>query len=283
VARLQEAREALGQRLRELRLQRGLSGTALAESLGWAQSKVSKIETGRQTPTESDIRAWTQATESKAAAVELIARLQTLESMYAEWRRQLGAGTSSRQRASIELESRATVIRAFESTVIPGLLQTPDYARHRLAQSVRRHQILDDVDEGVRVRMQRQEVLYRPGKRFHFVVTEAALWYRLCPPEVMVGQLDRLVAMSAMSTLRLGVISFDTELPESPKHGFWIFDDQMVLVETIAAELTLKQPQEIALYTQVFERLASVASYGTDARRIVIAVLEDLSGAPRAV
>ncbi len=197
--------------------------------------------------------------------------------MYAEWRRQLGAGTSARQRTSIQLEGRATFIRAFESTVIPGLLQTPDYARHRLAESVKRHGVIDDVDEGVRVRMQRQEVLYQPGKRFHFVLTEAALRYRLCPPEVMVGQLDRLIAMSAMSAIRVGVIGFDAELPESPKHGFWIFDDRMVLVETIAAELTLKQPQEIALYTQVFERLASVASYGSDARRIVTGVLDDLS------
>ncbi len=277
MARLQEAREALGQRLRELRVQRELSGTALAESLGWAQSKVSKIETGRQTPTESDIRAWTQATRSEAAAAELVARLQTLESMYAEWRRQLGAGTSSRQRASIELEHRSVVIRAFESTVIPGLLQTPDYARHRLAESVKRHGVVDDVDEGVRVRMQRQEVLYQPGKRFHFVLTEAALRYRLCPREVMIGQLDRLVALSAMSTLRVGIIGFDAELPESPKHGFWIFDDRMVLVETIAAELTLKQPQEIALYARVFERLASVASYGSDARGIVTRVLDELS------
>lgn len=277
MARLQEAREALGQRLRELRVQRGLSGTALAGSLGWAQSKVSKIETGRQTPSERDIRAWTQVTSSEYAAAELIARLQTLDSMYAEWRRQLAAGTSSRQRASIELEGRATVIRAFESTVIPGLLQTPDYARHRLAESVKRHGVVDDVDEGVRVRMQRQQILYRPDKRFHFVLTEAALRYRLCPPQVMIGQLDRLVAMSAMSTLRVGVIGFDTDLPESPKHGFWIFDDRMVLVETIAAELTLKQPQEIALYTQVFERLASVARYGSDARRIVTRVLDELS------
>jgi hypothetical protein len=125
--------------------------------------------------------------------------------------------------------------------------------------------------------MQRQEVLYQPGKRFHFVLTEAALRYRLCPREVMIGQLDRLVALSAMSTVRVGIIAFDTELPESPKHGFWIFDDRMVLVETIAAELTLKQPQEIALYTRVFERLASVASYGSDARGIVTRVLDELS------
>jgi ribosome-binding protein aMBF1 (putative translation factor) len=57
-----EARDALGKRLRELRQRAGLTGTQLAESLSWPQSKVSKLETARQTPNEDDIRAWAQAT-----------------------------------------------------------------------------------------------------------------------------------------------------------------------------------------------------------------------------
>lgn len=274
--RLQEAREDLGRQLRELRQHAGFTGTALAELLGWPQSKVSKLETGRQTPTAADIRAWTRAVGNEPAAAPLLARLEVLETMYAEWRRQLGAGTSARQRSSIALEAKSKHIRAFETTVIPGLLQTPDYARHRLAQSVSRHGVFDDVDEGVKVRMQRQEVLYRPGKRLHFVMTEAVLRYRLCPPEVMAGQLDRLVALCSMSTIHVGVIGFGVELNESPKHGFWIFDDQRVLVETIGAELTLTQPQEIALYGQVFDRLAASASYGTQARRLITQALQDL-------
>ncbi|WP_283137232.1 helix-turn-helix domain-containing protein [Rhizohabitans arisaemae] len=276
--RVQEAREALGRQLRELRRNAGLTGTALAKLLGWPQSKVSKIENGRQTPTEADIRTWAVATGGEDAATPLLARLETLESMYAEWRRRLGGGTAVRQRASIALEAGATRIRAFETTVIPGLLQTPDYARYRLSQSVKRHGVVDDVDEGVRVRMQRQEVLYRPGKRFHFVMTEAALRYRLCPVEVMFGQLDRLIALCAMSTIRVGIVGFGAELPDSPKHGFWIFDDQMVLVETIGAELTLKEPREIGLYAQVFDRLASVADYGSEARRLLTRVIDELPG-----
>ncbi|MFI6499193.1 helix-turn-helix domain-containing protein [Nonomuraea typhae] len=274
--RLREAREALGLQLRELRQDAGMTGTALAERLGWPQSKVSKLETGRQTPTAADIRAWTHGVGHDAATPALLARLDVLETMYAEWRRRLGAGTSARQRASISLEARATHIRAFETTVVPGLLQTPDYARHRLAQSIARHGLRDDVDEGVRVRMQRQEVLYRPDKRLHFVLTESVLRYRLCPAEVMAGQLDRLIALCSMSTIRVGVIAFETELTESPKHGFWIFDEERVLVETVAAELTLTQPQEIALYRQVFDRLASTASYGADARRVITRTLDDL-------
>ncbi|MCA1672296.1 MAG: DUF5753 domain-containing protein, partial [Actinobacteria bacterium] len=52
------------------------------------------------------------------------------------------------------------------------------------------------MDDAVAARMQRQQVLYRTGKRFHFLIAESALRTRLCPPEVMIGQLDRLVALS---------------------------------------------------------------------------------------
>lgn len=246
--RVQESREALGRHLRELRQRAGLTGTGLAGVLGWPQSKVSKIETGRQTPTEADIHVWARATGDELAIAPLVARLHTLETMYAEWSRRLGSGTSERQRVSVSMEAEAKHVRVFETTVVPGLLQTPDYARCRLAQSVKRHGVVDDIDEGVRVRMQRQEVLYRTGKRFHFVMTEAVRRYRLCPIEVMAGQLDRLVALCAMNTIHVGVLGFEVELPDSPKHGFWVFDDRMVLVETVGAELTLKQPQEIALY-----------------------------------
>ena len=75
---------------------------------------------------------------------------------------------------------------------MPGLLQTPEYARYRLSESLEEIGAADDVDEAVGARMQRQQVLYRPGKRFNFVITEAVLRYRLCPPEALAGQLDRL-------------------------------------------------------------------------------------------
>src|SRR6266498_5415335 len=94
--------------------------------------------------------------------------------------------------------------------VVPGLLQTAEYARARFAQGVRLHKVPDDVDEAVRLRVQRQEILYRPDKRFHFVLTEAALRNRLCPVDVMLAQLDRLVALSALRNVRLGIIPFAT-------------------------------------------------------------------------
>ena len=112
-------------------------------------------------------------------------------------------------------------------------------------------------------------MLYRPDKRFHFVLTEATLRYRLCAPEVMLGQLDRLISFAALPNVRLGIVGFDTAYVVAPTHGFWLLDDDRVMVETFSAELNLAQPQEIDLYAGIFDQMAAVASYGRAARAIV--------------
>jgi transcriptional regulator with XRE-family HTH domain len=272
-----EARRALGARLRELRTQAGVTGKQLAESLAWPPSKVSKLENGRQSPTDDDIHAWTRTTGSEHEADALLASLHTLELQHAEWRRQLQTGVRAHQVELAELDERTQLFRAFEPTVVPGLLQTAEYARARLAEGIRLFQVPNDIDAAVRARMQRQEMLYRPDKRFHFVLTEAALRFRLCPVDVLLAQLDRLVSLSALRNVRLGIIGFETRPIVAPWHGFWLLDSDRVMVETYSAELNLAQPQEIALYANVFEQLAAVASYGGEARAILTRVIDDLA------
>jgi transcriptional regulator with XRE-family HTH domain len=272
-----EARNALGKRLRELRQAAGFSGRQLAESLSWPPSKVSKLENGRQTPTDDDIRGWTRATGAEGETGALLASLHTLEVQHAEWQRILRTGLKPRQQQLIEWDQKTRLFRAFEATVIPGLLQTGEYARSRFAESIRRLKLPNDINEAVAARVQRQEILYRPDKRFHFVLTEAALRLRLCPSEVMLGQLDRLISLSSLPNVRLGIISFETQYTTSPWHGFWLYDNERVLVETFSAALDLRQPQEIELYGNAFEQLAAAASYGRSARAIVNRVIDDLA------
>jgi len=272
-----EARNALGKRLRELRTSAALSGRQLAESLSWPPSKVSKLENGRQTPTDDDIRGWTGATGSEAEAEALLATLHTLEVQHAEWQRILRTGLKPRQQELIEWDERTRLFRAFEATVIPGLLQTAEYARSRFAEAIRRLKLPNDINEAVAARVQRQEILYRPDKRFHFVLTEDALRFRLCPPEVMLGQLDRLISLSQLPNVRLGIIGFATQYDTSPWHGFWLYDTERVLIETFSAALDLRQPQEIDLYASAFDELAAVASYGRSARAIINRAIDDLA------
>lgn len=258
-------------------MQAGLTGQQLAESLSWPPSKISKLENGRQTPTEDDIRSWTAETHAEAEAEALLASLHTLELQHAEWTRQLRGGLRPIQNIGIEEEQRVRLFRVFATGVVPGLLQTAEYARAGFEEVSRLFEAATDIDEAVRLRMQRQEILYRQDKRFHFVLTEAAMRYRRCPVEVMLAQLDRLVSLSALRNVRLGIIDFKTRYPIGPWHGFWLRDNDRVLVETYSAELNLAQPQEIELYGRVFDQLAAVASYGSAARAIIVKVMDDLA------
>lgn len=274
---VRQAREALGARLRELRQAAGLNGKQLAEAAGWQATKISKIEHGKQTPSEADLRIWARICDAETHLPSLIAQLRSLELAYAEWRRQLRAGTVMRQRRIGELEAQAQLLRWFEPSTVPGLLQTPEYARSILSQVIEVHGVPADLDEGVRARMDRQAVLYRPGHRFHFILTEAAIRYRGCPVEVLMGQIERLIASATLPSVALGVIPFTALLRKSPVHAFVIYDQALVTVETFAAELSLIQPEEIALYGKIFDLMHRSAVYGRQARTILTRVLDELA------
>jgi transcriptional regulator with XRE-family HTH domain len=280
---IQQAREALGTHLRALRREAGLNGKELATRLSWMASKVSKLELGQQTPTVADLTAWAEAVSRSEAAEALVGELAALDSFYREYRQRLRSGMTARQREALDIETKAQRFRVFNTHYVPGVLQTPDYARAMLGKGARLHGAPDDVDEAVAIRMRRQELLYRPGKSFHLVVTEAVLRSGAAASnEVMTAQLDRLVAATALGpNVKFGVVGFEVEWPVFLDHGFWIIDDDLVIVETLAAELRLTRTEEIQTYARVFNQLAAIASYGADARGVITQALIDRSGQSR--
>ncbi|MBC3989319.1 helix-turn-helix transcriptional regulator [Streptomyces sp. AC563] len=265
----QAARVALGARLKELRVEGGLSGKRLAHLTGWQPSKVSRLEHGKQTPKLDDLRAWTEAVGMPAALGELEARLRSLETHYASWRRQLAAGTRARQEAWQATEAAALTVCNFESAVIPGLLQTADYARHMFIRTTELHHTVADIEDGVNARMRRQQALYETGRQFRFLIWEPALRMLFCPPSVMAGQLDRLTGVIGLASAELGIVPLGVDLPVVPTHGFWLYDDRLVMVETIGAELRLVDSAEVELYSRVWDRLSGAALFGQDARRVI--------------
>jgi uncharacterized protein DUF5753 len=254
-----------------------ITGRALAESLSWPASKVSKLENGRQTPTGEDIRGWTRITDSESETEALLASLHTLETQHAEWQRQFRGGLRPHQHELAEIDAKTRTFRVFEPATIPGLLQTAEYARARFAEGVVLFDMPNDIDYAVRTRMQRQELLYRRDKRFYFVLTEAALRYRRSSLDVQLAQLDRLMTLSALPNVKLGIIPFETQYVVGPWHAFWLRDQDRVTIETFSAELNLAQPQEIELYASIFEQMAAVASYGRSARAIITRVIDALA------
>lgn len=272
--------EEYGAALRALReaVQPRLSGTALAARLGWPQSKVSRIETGRQLPTTSDVTAWCQAVDADPTTRDrLLADLADVAEQYASLRQQLRHGLPAKQQAWAELERTSARIRVFEPVIVPGLLQTPDYARHRLGEATRRSGASDaDVATAVLDRMRRQDILYTGGgPLIQMLITEATLRYRLAPPEVMRGQLDRLHTATGLDTVQLRVIPFDRLLPTAPLHGFWIFDDRLVQAEHYTDELVLRSTEQIEAYQAIFDELWDFGLAGPPAAALITRAIND--------
>ncbi|MFP3987102.1 Scr1 family TA system antitoxin-like transcriptional regulator [Streptomyces sp. E11-3] len=278
----QQAREALGVSLRELRFSAPggrLTGTQLAQRLGagWTKSKISKVENGKQTLEPEELQQWTNATGQPEAYDGLLAQLRGFNSHIRSWRRQLAAGHRPVQQAIAAEYERSAVVHGFESVTVPGILQTADYARSIFTRYAELQRSRRDTEDAVRARLRRQEMLYDSGKRFKILVGETALRSLICSPSALAAQLDRLAGIIGIDTVQLGVIPFSASLKIPPVGGFWIHDERLVTVETWHAELWIDDAASIATYLRTWNTLRESAVYGADAQNVINAARRALS------
>ncbi|MEU1507564.1 helix-turn-helix transcriptional regulator [Kitasatospora sp. NPDC005748] len=274
---IQQAKHALGQRLRDIRRDSGLSARALAIAAGWHESKCSKIQSGRVTPTESDLRAWTAICGVPDQAADLIATTRNIEGMYVEWRRLERAGLKRTQESVRPLFERTQRFRMYQSWVVPGLLQTAAYTHAVLSTIVSLRGTPDDVDAAVTVRMERQKVLHTGDHRFAVLIEEWVLRTVIGTPDILVGQLGHLITVGSLPSVSLGVIPLgSTRNAGWPVESFTVYDDTQVNVELVSAHLTITQPAEISEYGQAFSDLARIAVYGADARSLIAGAINAL-------
>jgi transcriptional regulator with XRE-family HTH domain len=268
--------DGLADRLRALRVQAGLQAKDLAEAVGWYASKVSRIETGQQMPSPDDIRTWARACGADADTTESL--LKILEEARAErtaWKRRMRRGQEAVQLDYNRLTAESTVIRYFETAWVPGFLQTVPYARAVFLEMVSLHDLdVKDIDAAVATRMQRQQLLYDPNKRFELLIAEPVLRWLLVPADVMRGQLDRLQTIIGAPNVRFGIIPMGVPLTTTPQHAFQMYDD-LVIVEGFLGE-QVHRGEDAAKYTQIMDRLWENAVTGDQARELLIAAARAL-------
>jgi len=265
----------LARRLRELREAADITGSALATKLDWQQSKVSKIENGRQIPSEEDVRAY--VTEVGGGS-DVIQELLDLQSQATAINRSWKQGHESVQRSYDELVRGGSVIRNLEVSTIPGLLQTREYAYYQKMQAVRLN-ISGFSEAQVETALDRlagrQEVLRDGGKRFEFIIAESSLRLRYCPVDMMVAQLGHLLAFTyPRPNLWFGIIPFGVELQLVPQNRFIAVDDE-VLIEDFAAE-THYRHDKAAVHLRAWDLAAAEAVSGEEARRLIVAAMRAL-------
>jgi transcriptional regulator with XRE-family HTH domain len=278
---VQEALQALGARLRGFRKDAGFaSGRAFARATSWQESKVSRIENGKQRPSEDDIRVWCETTGQGDQLGDLVAIVRHVDELWLEWRRQLQTGVEKRQRQAIPVYAKTKVFRIWHPTLIWGTLQTADYAAEVFQQGVSYYEIPNDTEAAVAKRLERQQYLYQGERIFNVLLGEQALYTNFGGPEVMKGQLDRLLAVMRLPRLSLGIVPKSAPTLIWPGNAFSMFDSRLVLVETYSAEFSVSQPREIELYTKAFALLKQSAVYGTAVRDLISTAIQHYDQIP---
>ncbi|MGH8910211.1 MAG: DUF5753 domain-containing protein [Egibacteraceae bacterium] len=275
------ARRRLAKRLRDLRLLARLSGEQLGTLCGWAQTKTSRIETGVTVPQIADIGAWLRAVDAAPEVQdELLDLADAALTSASSWQHQHRHGLGRNQQRIAGLEAAASVIRSFQVDIIPGILQTAAYARAVMSFGNPSGQV--DLAEAVKARMDRQAILFDTSKRFELLIWEPALRWQPGPPELLLGQLDRVLSLLDLPNVEVGIIPLDKPASTLLYHGFVILgepsvdDDVYVLVETIADELRISAADKVGLYLERFDRLREAAVFGDDARPVLHRITKEL-------
>lgn len=271
-------REQYAARLKSIRQRAGFTSRELATACSWHEAKISRIEHVKQVPTREDVQAWATVCGAEEELPDLLAMLESTDGMWVEWADINRAGGIARHmEKSRRLEARTRLFRVFEVGIIPGLLQTPQYARELLTLLARWKGLpTSDVEAAVAARLTRQRAL-ASGARFAIVLEQMALRARVGEVETMIAQLAHLLAVAARQNVSLGIIPDDIRRTMWAQPGFWVFDDSRVVIETPSAELTITQPSEVAIYTRMFATLAEMAVTGAAARELIFKEISALS------
>ncbi|MEW2618659.1 helix-turn-helix transcriptional regulator [Streptomyces sp. NPDC048106] len=262
----------LGSALRALRQASGREAKAVARSAAMSSSKLSKIENGSVMPSVVDVeQLLTALGVSEDVKTEYMSVARAVATEATAWRLYRRLGYHRKQQQIQAIESRTNLLRLFQPSLVPGLLQTPEYVQAVLG---RKHLTEDQLTRAVGARLARQRILYEPGRRLRFIVTEPVLRWRIVPPLVMAGQLDKLISVSRIPGIDLMIVPLSVRQTEFPGHSFSIKDDRMVTVETVHAELSVTDPRDVALYIEKFDSFAEVAISG-DSMRAMVAGIRD--------
>ncbi|MFF0225232.1 helix-turn-helix domain-containing protein [Streptomyces sp. NPDC004629] len=257
-------RRKLGAELRALRTGVGLTSGEAARLVGWHQSKVSRVETGASGVKPTDVRLLLDAYDVRDAQLRelllVLAGSEDVGDRHRWWHAYRGVLPPT-YRDFISLESQASGMRTLETSVVPGLLQTPEYARAVTRAAV---DALDEdrLDALVAVRLARQDVLRsQPPLELSAVLDEAVLRREVGGPGVMARQLERLIEAARLPQVRLQVLPFTAGAHIGITGPFVIFsfrntsDLDVVVLDQLTSSLYLERKEDLQAYTEAFNTL----------------------------
>jgi transcriptional regulator with XRE-family HTH domain len=256
-------RRKLGAELRALRTGAGLTSGEAARLVGWHQSKVSRIETGASGVKPADVRLLLDAYSVADSQLRelLLVLAGSGDGRRDNWWHAYRGVLPPAYRDFISLESQASAMRTLETSVVPGLLQTPEYAR-AVTRAVVDGPDDERLDALVEVRLARQDVLRsQPPLELRAVLDEAVLRREVGGPGVMERQLMRLVEAARLPQVRLQVLPFAAGEHIGITGPFVIFsfsstsDLDVVVLDHLTSSLYLERKEDLQAYSEAFNAL----------------------------
>jgi transcriptional regulator with XRE-family HTH domain len=255
-----------GAELRRARNEVGLSQEQLGQRIGYSAALVGKVETGDRAPTQDLARRCDEALDAKG----LLARVYDLA-------RRWDGGYPSWFAGWIDRERQATSLCWWEPLLVPGLLQTADYARAILA--VEPHASEDELEEIVRARIERQAILDRPDPpSLWVIVDESVLYRRIGTGKIIYDQLSRMVALARQPRITIQVVPNDVGAHVGLLGAFAIATGNgadTVYMESPDKGHTTELPSVAAKLTETFNILRGEALSPAASRELVMKVAEE--------
>jgi transcriptional regulator with XRE-family HTH domain len=254
-------RRELGAMLRAHRLELGLTVEQVAERLLCSPSKVSRMETGQRGATPRDVRDLCELYDvTSQPQREHMARLAAEGRMQGWWQ-----GFELEYFGTyVGLEEEATSLSYYQSSAVPGLLQTPAYTR-AMHESTVPELTPERIDRMIEVRLKRQQLLARePPLKVTAVLDEAVLHRVVGGASVMKEQLERLTEVTTLQHVTIQVVPFSVGAHPAMESTFNILDFEarapsVVYVEGLVGFMYLEKPTDIDRYQAVFRRLLDQA------------------------
>ncbi|MEV4413518.1 helix-turn-helix transcriptional regulator [Catellatospora sp. NPDC049609] len=271
-------RRRLGAELRKRRENAGITLEFVAERMECSQSKISRIETGHSSVTSRDVRDMLTIYSTPADEVDVLVEIAKEARQKGWWH----PYSSVLVGAYVGLEAAASSIRAYEQQVVPGLLQTAEYAE-AMIRGAQPDWNDEDVMNRVRVRMARQSLLTRQDDaiRFQVVLDESVLSRPVGGDTVMRAQLRLLAEAASWQNVTILVLPFERgshagmdgtfAILEFPEQG----DSDVVYAENATGGLFLEKNDELQKYARIFENIHRAALSPEESAELIAQLAEE--------
>ncbi|MFE9995539.1 helix-turn-helix domain-containing protein [Streptomyces avermitilis] len=272
-------RRRLGQELRRLRELKGMTAEEVAERLLVSQSKISRLENGRRSISQRDVRDLCGVYEVEDHRIVDSLMQMAKDSRQQGWWHSFGDIPYS---VYIGLETDAASLRVYDPQVVPGLLQTRPYAEALIAGALP-ETAPGDIDKRVQVRLRRQERISAPDNplRLWTVLDEAALRRVVGNRSLMREQLEHLVEQSQLPHVTVQVIPFEMGAHPGLNGQYAILefpdaaDSSVVYIEGVTSDLYLEKAADVQKYSVMYEHLRAQALNVEQSRQFIADIAKE--------